>query len=188
MDMSGIIRKYRVNVSARSVEFFLSRDTADPLFDLDQPYQRGEVWGVKRRQNLIKSLLMGVPVPAIVLDDRFNAKFSHPGYSRERNWMFAVVDGKQRVTTIQDFYDNQFAVPAAWFVDGAAGEVLFADLTVPHQRAFRNIPMPVAEGVFQTLAQEQELFDLLNFGGLAQGEVDEDLPAGSGSVIESTER
>lgn len=186
--MSGILRKYRVNVSARSVEFFLDRDPADPLFDLDQPYQRGEVWGVRRRKNLIKSLLMGVPIPAIVLNDRFKAEFRHPGYSRERNWMFAIVDGKQRVTTMQGFYANRFAVPGCWFVDGATGEVRFADLPLPHQRAFRNIPIPVAEGAFQTLAQEQELFDLLNFGGLAQGEVDEDLPVRNVFPTASTER
>ncbi len=91
--MSGALRKYYVSNTARALGDLLDRDPDDPRFDMDQPYQRGVVWGVKRRRNLIKSLLMGIPVPAIVINNRFGAKFSHPGYDRQRNWMYAVVDG-----------------------------------------------------------------------------------------------
>ncbi|SKY97036.1 Protein of uncharacterised function DUF262 [Mycobacteroides abscessus subsp. bolletii] len=173
--MSGILRTYRVNNSARSVDFFLDRDPDDPRFDMDQPYQRGVVWGVKRKRNLIKSLLMGIPVPAIVINDRFGAEFKHPGYSQDRNWMYAIVDGKQRVSAIQGFVRGEFAVSADWFEDGTGGAVRYSDLTLPQQRGFRNSPLPTAEGQFKTLEQERELFDLVNFGGLVQGESDDDL-------------
>lgn len=174
--MSGILRKYRVSTTARPIEFFLDRDFDDPRFDMDQPYQRGVAWGVKRRQNFIKSILMGVPIPSIVINDRFNAGFSHPGYSRDRNWMHAVVDGKQRVTTIQSFINNEFWIPHEWVEDDTRGQVCYGDLPLPFQRRFRHTPMPVEEGQFATLDHEAELFDLVNFGGLAQGEVDDDLP------------
>jgi hypothetical protein len=173
--MSGILRKHRVSTTARPIEFFLDRDPDDPRFDMDQPYQRGVVWGAKRRLNLIKSILMGIPIPAIVINDRFHAGFSHPGYSQDRNWMYAVVDGKQRVTTVQGFVNNEFWIPYEWVEDDARGQVYYGDLPLPFQRGFRNTPMPVAEGQFATLDQEHELFDLVNFGGLAQGEVDDDL-------------
>ena len=173
--MSGIIRTYRVNTTARGVDWFLDRDPDDPRFDMDQPYQRGVVWGAKRKRNLIKSILMGVPVPAIVTNDRFSAGFKHPGYSQDRNWQYAIVDGKQRVSSIQGFARNEFWVPHEWFEDDVCGEVYFSDLTLAQQRGFRNGPVPVAEGQFKTLDQEQELFDLVNFGGLTQGEVDDDL-------------
>lgn len=178
----SVLRRYRVNMSARGIDFFLDRDPDDPRFDMDQPYQRGAVWGVKRKRNLIKSILMGIPVPAIMINDRFSAGFSHPGYSKDRNLMYAIVDGKQRVSAIQAFVANQFWVPRDWFYDEpiegglARDQVTFwGDLEPRHQRGFRNNPIPVAEGQFQTLQQEQELFDLVNFGGLAQGEVDDDL-------------
>jgi hypothetical protein len=142
---------------------------------MDQPYQRGVVWGAKRRQNFVKSILMGIPIPAIVINDRFSAGFSHPGYSQDRNWMCAVVDGKQRVTTVQGFVNNEFWIPHEWVEDDTRGQVCFGDLVLPFQRRFRNTAMPVVEGQFATLDQERELFDLVNFGGLAQGQVDDDL-------------
>lgn len=169
----GILRRYRVHTSARSIDFFLDRDPDDPRFDMDQPYQRGLVWGVTRKRNLIKSILMGVPIPAIVVNDRFGAGFTNPGYSQARNWMYAVVDGKQRITAVQQFMDGIFGIPGEW-VDAGPGIVLCTELGLPFQRGLRNVPLPVAEGHFKTLAQEQELFDLINFGGVAQGEVDED--------------
>lgn len=174
--MSGILRKYRVNTTARGIDFFLDRAPGTPVFDMDQPYQRGIVWGLRRRQNLIKSIMMGIPIPAIVINDRFSAGFHHPGYGQDRNWQYAIVDGKQRVTTIQAFINNEFSVPRQWWVDDADGTAYYGDLSLPQQRGFRNTPIPVAEGQFTSLDQEHELFDLVNFGGLQQGEIDDDLP------------
>lgn len=171
--MTAIVRKYRVNNTARAVEFFCDSPEL-PRFDLDQPYQRGVVWGLRRQRNLIKSLLMGVPVPAIVLNNRFEAGFSHPDYDRNRCWSHAVVDGKQRVTALRGFLGNGFSVPRGWWDDDAAGDAFFDDLTPRQQRGFKNTPVPVAEGQFATLDAERELFDLLNFGGLSQGETDDD--------------
>lgn len=172
--MTGILPTYRVTNLNRTLDFFLDRDPDDLRFDMDQPYQRGVVWGLQRKQNLIKSLLMGVPVPAIITNDRFHAGFKHPGYSRDRNWMYAIVDGKQRVSTLQGFYTDQFPVPSEWWSE-RSGWAYYSELTLPQQRNFRNTPISVAEGQFTTLAQEEELFALINFGGLAQGEVDEDV-------------
>ena len=174
----GILRRYQVNNTNRAIDFFMLRkhqsDESD-IFDMDQPYQRGVVWGLKRKRNLVKSLLMGVPVPAIVVNNRFEAGFKHPGYDQSRNWSYAVVDGKQRVSTILGFVNNEFSVPAYWWRTDAEGELYWKDLTRPEQLHFQHCPMPVAEGRFKTLAQEEELFTLINFGGLAQGEVDEDV-------------
>lgn len=172
----GIIRMYRTENSNMTIDFFTLRlDPDEPKFDMDQPYQRGVVWGLKRKQNLIKSLLMGVPVPAIVTNDRFAAGFKEPGYDRNRNWAYAIVDGKQRISAILGFMNNEFSVPKSWWETDAEGDVSWEDLTPPHQRHFRNIPMATAKGQFKTLAQEEELFNLINFGGLAQGEIDEDV-------------
>jgi hypothetical protein len=172
----GILRTYQVNNTNMTLDFFTLRpDPDEPKFDMDQPYQRGVVWGLKRKRNLIKSLLMGVPIPAIILNDRFAAKFNEPGYDRNRNWMYAIVDGKQRISTIWAFMNNEFSCPAEWWDENAEGEVFWRDLELPHQRFFRGSPLPVANGQFKTLEQEEELFNLINFGGLAQGEVDEDV-------------
>lgn len=79
---------------------------------------------------------------------------------------------------VQSFVANEFSVPRQWWDDDAAGSVCFADLTLPQQRGVRNVPIAVAEGHFATLDQERELFDLINFGGVKQGEIDDDVPIG----------
>lgn len=130
---------------------------------LDPPYQRGDVWGNKRRVNLIRSLLLGVPIPSIVINDRFAA-----GWDNE---LFCVViDGKQRITTILMWFQDKLAVPGEWF--DLTGEVLFSQLSLPLQRYFRQHPIPFCEAQLPSLEAEQEVFDLINFGGVPQGETD----------------
>jgi hypothetical protein len=178
--MTGILRTYQVNNTNRSVDFFLLRnEDGSDNFDMDQPYQRGVVWGLRRKQNLIKSMLMGIPIPAIVVNNRFGAGFKHPGYDQDRLWAYSIVDGKQRVSTIRQFIDGKFPIPYRWFRDDEVAQnpcaaLRYTHLTLPEQRHFRNVPLSVAEGQFPTLAMEEELFNLVNFGGLAQGEVDDD--------------
>lgn len=167
-----VLTDYRASASARSLHFFTAH--RDDL-DVNPPYQRGEVWGVKRRRNLIKSLLSGVPIPAIVVNDRMGAGFE--GWDADNDPAYVVVDGKQRVTTLRAFVDGKFTVPGDWF-DEDAEWVRFPDLPKPKQLHFMHRPVAVAEGKLKTLDAERELFDLLNFGGLAQGETDDDLLEG----------
>lgn len=156
----------------------------DETVDMDQPYQRGHVWGLTRRRNLIRSLIMGVPIPSVVVNLRHLANFNEPGYSFTRNTSYAIVDGKQRITTYQMFLRGEFAVPASWFPadqvettedtpDGLY--VRHSGLTVAGQRFFGHHNIGVSEGRFATLAEEQLIFDLVNFGGVAQGDTDDDV-------------
>lgn len=142
------------------------------LLVLDMPYQRGEVWGTKRRRNFILSLLRGIPTPSIVVNDRLRADFTDEG----RNG-YAIVDGKQRVTTILAFLDDKLSVPREWFDDGASREplVVFSQLAIAVQRRFKGRPLATAETLVKTLAEEKTLFDMINYGGLAQGEIDSDI-------------
>lgn len=150
-------------------------------FDTDQPYQRGDVWGDTRRRNLIRWLIMGIPIPSIIINDRFTAGFRHPGYDQDRLWANAVVDGKQRTKSIVGFGRDEFAIPASWLPadrivtteetqDGPY--VRFSGLSTPGQRFFSNIPIGVCEGHFKTMEGERLVFDLVNFGGVAQGDSD----------------
>lgn len=128
---------------------------------LSPPYQRGDVWGNTRRRNLIKSILLGVPIPSIIVNDRFAG-----------NWdeTVAVIDGKQRITTILMFLNSDLSVPGEWF--DVWGEVTYAQLPLPQQRRFKTIPLQVCEGQLPNIESEIEVFELVNFGGVAQGETD----------------
>lgn len=139
-------------------------DTGDLL--LSPPYQRGDVWGPTRRQNLIRSILLGVPIPCIIVNDRLGA-----GWAGEKGSAFAVIDGKQRITTILDFLENRLLVPGSWF--GTADEELcFSMLPMAKQRGLRCLPIPFAEGRLPTIEMEEEVFNLVNFGGVPQGQSD----------------
>lgn len=130
--------------------------------DLAPPYQRGEVWGPVRKTNLIRSILLGVPIPSIIVNDRFAA-----GWGEE----IAVIDGKQRLTAILNFLESELQVPGAWFGENKSA-VTFKDLPIATQRHFRNIPIQVVEGTLPSLAAEIEVFELVNFGGVPQGQTD----------------
>lgn len=140
---------------------------------LDPPYQRGDVWGLKRRRNLIKSLLMAIPIPSIIVNQRLETN------TWGNDYRIAVIDGRQRITTVFKFVDGEFSVPADWFskndlIESQNGEVFFHGLSIYRRRKLLNGAVPFCEARAETIEQEQHIFDLVNFGGLAQGEVDQD--------------
>jgi len=81
--------------------------------ELDPPYQRRSVWTDRRRSLLIDSLMIGLPVPEIVLAEI-------PG----RRGKYAVIDGKQRLQTITGYlfpkdYPNYWNRPKLTFTSKA---------------------------------------------------------------------
>lgn len=154
----------QVQSMQRPVEVFRHWQ-AEGWLCLNAPYQRGDVWGEKRQVNLIYSLLVGIPIPAIIINDRMEAD------STTGSIAYAIIDGKQRVTAILKFMGGQLAVPGEWF-GLEKPTVVWSDIPLVEQRMFKNRCIPTCEGRLKTLADEQHVFDLVNFGGLAQGESD----------------
>ena len=120
---------------------------------LHAPYQRGSVWDEARQRDLIRSLLMHIPVGAIL-----RAKRSGSGDTDEP--YYRIVDGKQRIEAIHAFVDGKLAVPADWFpdvsladVDGD-GTVRWAGLSAQGQRGFGNITIAVIELISDTETTE----------------------------------
>jgi Protein of unknown function DUF262 len=62
--------------------------------DLTPAFQRRNAWNDEKRSRLIESLIIGVPVPEIVLAE-----------SPEKKKSFIVIDGKQRLLTLLGFVD-----------------------------------------------------------------------------------
>lgn len=141
----------------------------EKYLDLNPPYQRGKVWGLLRKQNLIKSLIQGIPIASLIINDRTR----HPSWEYMETGFMAMIDGKQRTCAILDFLNSVFGVPGEWF-DQDVPFVFFSTLPIARQRGFRNMPIAVSEGSLQSLEQEEEVFNLVNFGGVPQGERDED--------------
>lgn len=64
-------------------------------YKLDPEYQRRHRWSDDRKSRLIESFLMNVPVPPIFLYERELARYE-------------VMDGRQRLTALKDFYANKY--------------------------------------------------------------------------------
>ncbi len=71
------------------------------LLDLDPPYQRRSVWNQEYKDFFIDTVLNGYPSPAIFLYQEITPE----GISK-----YSVVDGKQRLSTLFEFAENNFPV------------------------------------------------------------------------------
>lgn len=66
------------------------------------PYQRKAVWNKKKKQALMDSLFRRYYIPKLVIREvRKN----------ESGTVSEIVDGQQRITTVQDFFDNKYPLP-----------------------------------------------------------------------------
>lgn len=98
LDRPKDINQYDVVVAARdwTVDTIVQQITQGNI-DLDPAFQRRNAWRDHRRSRLIESLILGFPVPQIVLAENPRRKKS-----------FIVIDGKQRLLTIAGLYLSQF--------------------------------------------------------------------------------
>lgn len=72
-------------------------DLIGKQLQLDPAYQRRNVWQVKAKSQFIESLLLGIPIPQILLASKAGQKNA-----------FLVLDGKQRLSTIREFIDGKY--------------------------------------------------------------------------------
>ncbi len=93
--------------------------------DMNPDYQRCYVWNEDDKVKLIDSIFHNVDIGKFC--------FVHRGYGAD--CMYEVVDGKQRMRTILDFYENRFAYKGKYF----------NDLCARDQSWFENYTISMAE-------------------------------------------
>lgn len=64
---------------------------------LEVPFQRKQIWKSDKASSLIESIIMNVPIPPLYFAEEENG-----------NWL--VLDGLQRLSSIKNFYDNEFSL------------------------------------------------------------------------------
>ncbi len=123
-------------------------------------FQRNFVWSQRHASRFIESLLMGLPVPGIFL-------YKEVGTGRH-----LVVDGQQRLRTLQYFYDGVFqekvfrliGVRKEWedktYNDLATNEQLRLDDSIIHATIFQQ------EEPKNTLKSLYFVFERINSGGI----------------------
>jgi hypothetical protein len=149
---------------------------------LDPPYQRGRVWTDGQRLDLMYSLLSGYPVGTLILNNRAGGSWG------DFTVDYAVIDGKQRLETVCDWFRGDLPIPASWVPAGwitaeslTAGLVDFgdgdyiteADLTPAAELHFETaMSLPVVTARLGDLAAEAEVYRLVNTGGTAHTAAD----------------
>jgi len=73
----------------------LKTDYEDKMLILAPDFQRELVWSIKQKSELIESILMGIPLPMVY-------------FFEGDDGVIQVVDGKQRLTSLFEFLDNEY--------------------------------------------------------------------------------
>jgi hypothetical protein len=141
-DLQGIVL-YTLDWSVQSI-----LDRIGDTFDVNPSFQRRDAWSPSRKSSYIESLILGLPVPQIVLAEDPN-----------RKGRFIVLDGKQRLVTLK-----QFAAPNHQFPSFRLRGLQFAGIL--EGRTFEQIQSSLTESDYAEsfLAQPIRTVVVRNWG------------------------
>lgn len=138
------------------VEKFTSGRETDESEIFIPDYQRDMVWTPRQQSRFIESILIKLPVPFIFAADVGQG-------DREGN--LEIIDGSQRIRTLDNFLSNKLELVGLKKLTQAIG-MRFSDLSKPRQLRFKRTTVRVIE--LTEKADEdarREMFDRLNSGG-----------------------
>lgn len=137
--------------------------------DFNHIVQRSYVWERSRKSALIESMIIGYPIPPVF------AKRVDDGSGRRGSNIYYIMDGKQRLSTIKEYLNNEFAlteVAPINYLDDETGEECTVDIS---EKKFNELPdalqnylntVTINVVYFDNLTKEEEreLFKRLNAG------------------------
>lgn len=134
--------------------------------DLEPPYQRrGQLWSERDREFLIDSILNGYDVPKIYIAD-FTFGLTK---LNSTNRQYSVIDGKQRLGAIFEFFENKLrlAEDFEWAQNPglSLSRLSYRDLLQNHPKVaskFANFNLSVMRVITDDEAKINELFVRLN--------------------------
>lgn len=129
-------------VYQEQLDELLRRMNPDDLEIVIAQHQRGYCWTLIRQQQLVDTVLSGLPIPVIILFQRADR-------------MLSLEDGQQRLKTLQRFKDGLFST-----ADGRS----YHDLSVEDRAYFDLYPVPVLTYRNATNQQMIEIFNRFQNG------------------------
>lgn len=119
--------------------------------DFKPAYQRDFVWELKDKVSLIDSIFNNVEI----------GKFVFIPLEYGKQYQYEILDGKQRLRAIMDFYEDRFQYKGKYY----------SDISITEQKFFKNFPVSIAE-TSENMSEEQKLryFINLNKNGKAMSE------------------
>ncbi|MBW3530528.1 DUF262 domain-containing protein [Shewanella sp. NKUCC06_TVS] len=133
-------------------------------FNMTPSYQRHSVWSSEQQSLLVDSILKNIPIPPIFLREHID---------KQGKTTFEVIDGKQRLTSIFKFIDNEIATADddndALHVEELAGLYL-SDLEENDDfedalSEFWAYPLPIEYVYTKDDKTVEKIFDRLNRSG-----------------------
>ena len=129
------------------------------------PYQRKAVWSKKKKQSLMDSLFRRYYIPKLVIRE---VRLSGNRTVNE------IIDGQQRITTVQEFFNNQYPLPKSLedLYEGLSG-VLYKDLDVSVRRFIGRtlkFQTDLIKGIDQPNSVDHQIIATEIFWRLQQGE------------------
>jgi hypothetical protein len=123
--------------------------------DFEPEYQRGNVWSLEKKVELIDSIFKNVDIGKFAVISR---PWGPDGNKPLTPKLWEMLDGKQRLTAIIDFFTNQFSYKGKYYDDLS-----------PHDRYhFKHYSAAIAETENLTKAQKYRYFLKLNTTGTPQ--------------------
>lgn len=155
-----IIRDLKVDISSQSL-FRLKRKSDKIDFDvylmsIGKNLQRGYVWDIRQKRELINSIIIGRNIPNLAIFERSDEKIF-------------IIDGKQRLSCMFDFLDDKFTIILE------DNEYLFSELPKDYQEHISgfNVMYYYIFEIKENSVSEKMLFDwfdFINFAGTPQDE------------------
>lgn len=137
--------------------------------NFDHIVQRSYVWERARKSALIESMILGYPIPSIF------AKRIDDGSGKRGNNVYYIMDGKQRLSTVKEYMNDEFALselnPVTYLDDKTNEEckiditnMRFSELPEALQDYLNTVSFNVIYFDNLTKEEERELFKRLNAG------------------------
>lgn len=147
----------------------LSSMVKNGKINFDHIIQRSYCWERARKSSLIESMILGFPIPNVF------AKRMDNGTGKRGDNTYYIMDGKQRLSTVKEFLNDEFALskllPVIYFDNEENKEVeidisgmKFSDLPDGLKDFLNTVTFNVTYFDNLTKDEERELFKRLNAG------------------------
>ncbi len=119
-----------IRVESKDIKW-LTDNLKSGVITVDNSYQRKYIWQQKDQIALIETILLGFPIPEIYL-------WANDTDPNTGDTKYSIVDGQQRLTTIQRYLNDEFKLNKASIdkVDADYVGKYFSDLSPENKREF----------------------------------------------------
>jgi len=161
-EQEELINNMRKNVKYDTKEYTLEHLVSKFNLQIDENkqteifipfYQRKFVWKDNRQSKFIESIILGLPIPPMY-------------FAEVDEGVLEVIDGSQRIRTIDRFLRNQLKLKGLQKLEGLNG-LTFNDLSSSRKRKINNVSMRavvVTDIDKDTMSIRHEIFERLNTG------------------------